>query len=410
MQSSTLQPRCLSNFIGNNDAKNLQPSGSQVASTLAIAAAAIFTVAGAATNLIYGISKGVDLPTSIVWGAVAVAASIGLALAPSAFLLSLGTKRYSAAGISLVAALIFGAYSVTAALGSATGGRMVAASEATEIADSRVRYQAAHAIASTELDQLASARPSGELAAEINAIDSMPGIIIEGVPCGGTLNGKVTKEWCPKRSELAAEAARAQRQEKLQADMAAATAALAKLPSTRVANADATALKGFLDATGHSLSADALNKFLVVLAVLVIEFGGGLALALAMALRDGGQNVSGPIVDGAPKDVVSGPAETPVAAVDPVSAPTVKKPRKRTRNKHNGGRGGPGSGGQRMPANVIDLLRAKGGRIDGGQRGIGELIGVGKSRVNEILHELAAAGSVILSTSKAGTSVRLAAA
>jgi DNA-binding IclR family transcriptional regulator len=63
-----------------------------------------------------------------------------------------------------------------------------------------------------------------------------------------------------------------------------------------------------------------------------------------------------------------------------------------------------------MPANVVDLLRAKGGRIEGGQRGIGKLLGVGKSRAHEILHELAAAGAVILNTSKAGTTVQLAAA
>ena len=99
----------------------------------------IFTLASAGTNLLYGISKGVDLPTSIVWGAVAVAASLGLALAPSAFLVSLGTRRYSAAFVSLIAACIFGAYSVTAALGSATGGRMVAANEAADISDSRAR-------------------------------------------------------------------------------------------------------------------------------------------------------------------------------------------------------------------------------------------------------------------------------
>lgn len=388
----------------------LQAAGSQVASRLAIAAAVIFTLASAATNLIYGISKGVDLPTSIVWGAVAVAASIGLALAPSAFLISLGMKRYTAAGVSLIAALIFGAYSVTAALGSATGGRMVAVNEATEIADSRARYQSSYVAANVELGQLAPTRPSAELAAEIVAIDRLPGIIIDGVPCGGTLNGKVTKEWCPKRSELAAEKARAERREKLKADMVTATAALGELPTPRVANADATALKGFLDATGHPLSADALNKLLVVLAVLVIEFGGGLSLALAMTLRDDNQEVSGQIVETAASGEVSGSYETPVAKADPVSATAVKKPRKRTRTKDKGRHGGPGSGGQRMPANVIDLLRAKGGRIDGGQRGIGELIGVGKSRANEILHELAAAGSVILSTSRAGTSVRLAAA
>jgi hypothetical protein len=85
----------------------------------------------------------------------------------------------------------------------------------------------------------------------------------------------------------------------------------------------------------------------------------------------------------------------------------VKKRRKRTRKNDKNGRGGWGSGGQRLPANVIDLLKAQGGRIEGGQGGIGKLLGVGKSRANELLHELAAAGAVILNTSKIGTSVQL---
>jgi hypothetical protein len=59
---------------------------------------------------------------------------------------------------------------------------------------------------------------------------------------------------------------------------------------------------------------------------------------------------------------------------------------------------------------VVDLLKSQGGRIEGGQRGIGKLLGVGKSRANELLHELAAAGAAILNTTKAGTTVQLAAA
>ncbi|MEO8186777.1 MAG: hypothetical protein ABI580_05360, partial [Burkholderiaceae bacterium] len=87
-----------------------------------VAAAITFTLASGATNLLYGIAKGTDLPTSIVWGAVAAATSIGLALAPAAVVASLSARRYTAALIALVAVAIFGAYSVTAALGSATGG------------------------------------------------------------------------------------------------------------------------------------------------------------------------------------------------------------------------------------------------------------------------------------------------
>lgn len=88
---------------------------------LAYLAGCIFTLASAATNLTYAIARADTLPPQIIWGSVAVAASVALALAPSAIVTSLGARRYGAASLALVAALIFGAYSVTAALGSATG-------------------------------------------------------------------------------------------------------------------------------------------------------------------------------------------------------------------------------------------------------------------------------------------------
>jgi len=40
--------------------------------------------------------------------------------------------------------------------------------------------------------------------------------------------------------------------------------------------------------------------------------------------------------------------------------------------------------------------------------GLGKLIGVSKSRANQILHELAAAGELIMDTSKSGTRLALA--
>ncbi len=424
MQSSTSGPSCPYDTSEPKPHKGLRSKTSYLSSTLAIAAAVIFTVASAATNLFYGIGKGVDLPTSIVWGSVAVAASIGLALAPSAFLLSLSGKRYTAAAVALLAMLVFGSYSVTAALGSASGGRMTAATEASEISKARARHQSAYDTAKSELDGLASARPSAELRAEIEAIDRMPGILIEGTPCGGTLNGKVTKAWCPKRAELVAEKARAERRERLQAAMDRATAELAKLPAPKVVNTDAVALSGYLAALGHPLSTDALNKLLVVLAVLVIEFGGGLSLALATVLRPdvsgAGQAFAVPrqLEPSAPvsgdnaeaqSQKVSGPAESPTNKGKAASGQQTNKGKKRTPRGGKGGQGGSGSGGQRMPENVVELLKARGGKLEGGQRGIGRLLGVSKSRANELLHELAAAGAVILSTSKAGTIVELAA-
>lgn len=61
-----------------------------------------------------------------------------------------------------------------------------------------------------------------------------------------------------------------------------------------------------------------------------------------------------------------------------------------------------------MPANVVELLRERGGKLEAGQRAIGKLLGVSKSRVNQVLHELAEAGALTLDTSRSGTRLALA--
>jgi hypothetical protein len=68
--------------------------------------AAVFIGASGATNLIYGWQKGTDLPTSLVWAAVAGAVAIVFALAWPAVLKSLEAKRSSAAALSLFALVL----------------------------------------------------------------------------------------------------------------------------------------------------------------------------------------------------------------------------------------------------------------------------------------------------------------
>jgi len=119
------------------------------------------------------------------------------------------------------------------------------------------------------------------------------------------------------------------------------------------------------------------------------------------------------------------PAQPQTASVDtksssvpiiPVSASPTPPSKKRTprrakkRTRNDGGKGGGGGrSGKRRLGNVVDLLKARGGRIEGGQRAIAKTLGLSKSRVHEVLHELAAAGAVRLATSRAGTTVALAA-
>ena len=83
---------------------------------------------------------------------------------------------------------------------------------------------------------------------------------------------------------LTAELGRAREGEKLEAKMDAATAELRATGPAKVANSDARALQRYLAAVGVEIGADRLNDLLVLLAVLMMEAGGGLSLAIGMAL------------------------------------------------------------------------------------------------------------------------------
>jgi len=56
---------------------------------------------------------------------------------------------------------------------------------------------------------------------------------------------------------------------------------------------------------------------------------------------------------------------------------------------------------------VLSALRAKEGVLFGSQGALGRSFGWSKTRMNEVLHELQAAGRVRLSVSRQGTAVRL---
>jgi len=118
------------------------PGGSPWPARCAYAAAGLFSAASGITNLLYGIAKGTDFGTSLVWGAVSVAVSIVFALSWPAALISADRKRWSRAGMAFVALLLTGTYSVSAALGSAMGGRASAAIEEQDAKDRKARAQA----------------------------------------------------------------------------------------------------------------------------------------------------------------------------------------------------------------------------------------------------------------------------
>jgi hypothetical protein len=90
-------------------------------------------------------------------------------------------------------------------------------------------------------------------------------------------------------AELAKDAERAEqrhaeRRDRAQAAVEKASEVLAKIQPARVANSDAKALTRYLGALGLEVGPDRLNDLLVLLAVIMVEVGGGLSLAIGMAL------------------------------------------------------------------------------------------------------------------------------
>src|SRR5262249_13285107 len=150
---------------------------------------------------------------------------------------------------------------------------------------------------------------------------------------------------------------------------------------------------------------DGLSEWLAMVAVIALEVGSALAGLLVVSVGDGHHSGQLSARDSSNKpdtttddhavclDTAAPDTKTRANAGEPVPAPrqkrTARKAKKRTR--HKGGKGGPS--GRRL-GNVVDLLKARGGQIKGGQRGIAKQLKLSKSRVNEVLHQLAEAGTV----------------
>src|SRR5262249_10967523 len=210
---------------------------------------------------------------SAVWGAVSVAVSIVFALSWPAFIKAVQRRQWTLAPMVLAALILTGAYSVTAALGSASGGRTNAAALETATTDARARAQAAYDVAKAERDGLKPSRPVGELEALLAARAAERNCHVRMALGSRTVA-------CSPPTTLATELGRAKRRAELEGKMDTARTELERIAAPKQANSDATALAGYLAALGVVASTETMNRLLVLLAVLVIECGGGLALAV----------------------------------------------------------------------------------------------------------------------------------
>ena len=404
----------------------------RAARALACAAGTMFALASAATNVSYALGRAATLPEQTVWAAVALAASIGLAIAPSAILAALRARRYGAALLAVLALLVFGAYSITAALGAATGGRLVAGLNASDVAAKRAATAKLIEDAERELAAITTVRSAAEIEAEVRAtLARIPGL--DCVPPTSWTWSRAQRDVCLRVADLGMERTSAGRRAALLDDVREARALLASSEASggrTVANADAMALQGFAAAVGVEVHVDTLNRLLVLLAVLVIELGGGLSFALAASIgsvspvvaRDRGA-VETAVIKVAPEH----PAETPANAVtSPVftalPAPALSRTSAaNTANTNNDGletpianttntiplQPVPATTRQEAGERLIALLREHGGQTEASLRSLAFRLGAKPATLHAAVADLVDAGVLAVDTRRTGSVFRL---
>lgn len=405
-----------------------------LASILAYTAGAVFVLASSAMNVRYALGKADDLTLQIVWASVAVAASVALALAPSAIVQNLAQRKIGAASLAVGAMLLFGAYSVTAALGSATGGRLVAEIEAGDVAGKRKSANTEIEKAETELSSIGDVRPVATIDAEISRHMSSRRDLGD---CTGWLPHVNARAVCITVADLKAERGRAERRSELENKITIARRDLVATGGKgTVANTDALALQGFAAAFGVTVGTDTINRLLVVLAVLVIELGGGLSFAVGQGLGNSGTEDRQPrsrtnsscmrSPTSAPAEVdstgqVSNPITSqvpsapnvlhlPVGSNTRVSSPEAHKP---AQTSANTGDAASNRSVQSLDVptdpsgRLLQLLTARGGEVFGGQRSFARALGISHGHVANVLGDLVDAGKVRVVATAKGTRVRL---
>ena len=204
---------------------------------------------------------------------------------------------------------------------------------------------------------------------------------------------------CPPHP-LAPELARAKRRAELEGKIERATGELAKTGPAKVANSDAKALARYLAAIGLDVTPDRLNDLLVLLAVLMIEAGGGLSLALGMALGAAPAGRTETPVDAA----VSEPERPQTPPMDAlVDTPAAASVQPSIASRHQCP---PGV----HAGDLTAWLRAKGGAAQTSMRRLALELGRSPAGVHVEIGRLAAAGVLTAVAGPRGTVLTLAGA
>lgn len=132
-----------------------------------------------------------------------------------------------------------------------------------------------------QLKRLAPSRPIAEVRAEITKIESLPGILIKGIPCGGIYNGVVTRSNCPIRSVLLAELARGEKREKLEGLIADYQSKQYRVTSAKHSDPGSESLSLLLVSLfGFKLDPKIIGQWLPMIGVFGLELASTLSVVL----------------------------------------------------------------------------------------------------------------------------------
>jgi hypothetical protein len=351
----------------------------------AILAGLILTLASAALNVSYALSRSNDATLATVWGAVAVASAIALALAVPALMRAIAEGRPAAIVLGALAVMIFGSFNFAGALGAATSTRLDAASMSQDLSGRRLRAKAEYEEAIAELGRIAPTRSVGELEPLIVTLLATP-----GANACAERNGPISREVCSKVDVLKAEIGRDRQRRTSEKRAAIAKKDLDGIGAEKPTNSDALALSRVASALGFNLSTDTASLALVVLTVLLVEIGGGLCFGLAACWPKPNTRVANQVPAVSAGVLQQFPAFA--SAKIEQTAPDRARPRAKS------------STSERLREVV-----AQRGHITAGQRGLAKLIGTNVADINRAIKALSVAGVLVAAVGKSGTTLTLAA-
>ena len=354
------------------------------------------TLLGVASIAIAGLngwSRGASLPESAIWAAAGIALALVSLFGLSMALTCHGQAR-TTAGIAWALGLTF---TVVAALGSQHGGRELAGRLDGAAAGDRARLEADHKRAVADLALLPATRPTDLLQRELSL--TLQDVLLKG--CTRWLESWRLRKVCAEKVEpLRAELANAQARERLQTAMGVASAGLSTAVVGKPANSDASAVQRYLGAVGIRVGTERLADILNLLTVFAVEFCGAAALALGRRPIAGNGKVVLNTGDGGLNVGVNVPVNEPPSGVQTPVLPALNAPVN-------------ASADAKTAATIERLKRRILGDLERGprscsQRSLASEFGASVGYLNKALHELAAVGAVSVSTSRAGTVVKLA--